>query len=89
MSSPNPVLLIPFIICNSVYDKKLLSKLTITDMSTKSALISGGKVMIFCNYIDEDDIEVRFFEIDSTGNVIWESMPSLKPPIGDIHKRVA
>jgi Rel/ankyrin family protein len=76
------------VISDAVHDKKLLPKLIITDISTTSSSMSGGKVMIFCNYIDEDDIEVRFFETDNNGVVIWESIADLKPPIGEVHKRV-
>lgn len=50
--------------------------------------MSGGKVMLFCNYIDEEDIEVRFFRTDNTGAIVWESVADLKPPMGEIHKRV-
>ena len=50
--------------------------------------MSGGKVMLFCNYIDEEDIEVRFYRTDTTGAIVWESVADLKPPMGEIHKRV-
>lgn len=78
------------VISDPVHDKKLLPKLIISDISNTSAPInSNGKVMIFCNYIDEDDIEVRFFETNLVGDVIWECLADLKPPVGEVHKRVA
>ncbi|CAG2168475.1 unnamed protein product [Oppiella nova] len=76
------------VVSDPVYDKKLLPKLIITDISTTCAPITGGKVMLFCNYIDEEDIEVRFYELDTTGAVVWESIADLKPPVGEVHKRV-
>ncbi|CAG2113000.1 unnamed protein product [Medioppia subpectinata] len=77
------------VVSDAVYDKKLLPKLIITDISTTSCRMTGGKVMLFCNYIDEEDIEVRFYETDAaTGLVVWESIADLKPPVGEVHKRV-
>jgi hypothetical protein len=76
------------VVSDAVHDKKLLPKLIITDISTTCSPISGGKVMLFCNYIDEDDIEVRFFETDTNGVITWETIADLKPPIGEVHKRV-
>lgn len=44
--------------------------------------------MLFCNYIDEDDIEVLFFECNAAGLTVWQSFANLKPPFGEVHKRV-
>jgi Rel/ankyrin family protein len=76
------------VISDPIYDKKLLSKLTITDISTNCTIASGGKVMIFSNYINEDDIEVLFFESDEKGVTQWQSLANLKSPFGEVHKRV-
>lgn len=75
------------VVSDPIYDKKLLSKLSITDISTNSTVAIGGKVMIFCNYIDEDDIEVVFFECDHSGAIVWRSLANTKPPYGEVHKR--
>lgn len=75
------------VISDPIYDKKAMSELTIAKLSHYSAPCSGGQeVIMLCDRVMKDDIEIRFFE-EKNDLLIWESRGQFKA--GDIHKHFA
>ena len=55
-------------------------------MTEYSASVAGGKEMlIFCDKVTKDDIQVRFYQEDDGGKTIWESFGDFQP--SDVHKQ--
>lgn len=54
-------------------------------MTECSASVAGGKeILLFCEKVNKDDIEIRFFqEVD--GRVVWEGHGDFQP--SDVHKQ--
>jgi len=49
------------------------SELVITMFSrSRGSCMGGDKVMLFVNKVDQKNIEVKFFEEDKNGDVVWE-----------------
>ena len=47
--------------------------------------MAGGKeILLFCDKITKDDIQVRFFE-EQNGHLIWEGFGDFQP--SDVHKQ--
>ena len=75
------------IVCDPIYDKKAMSELVITKLSHCSAPVSGGmEVILLCDRVTKDDIQIRFFE-ESQGRLVWEAFADFQP--NDVHKQVA
>ena len=48
--------------------------------------MSGGKEMLlFCDKVIKDDVQVRFFQEAKDGGVIWEGFGEFQPC--DVHKQ--
>lgn len=64
-----------------------MSELIITKLSHCSASCVGGKeVILLCDRVTKDDIQVRFFE-ERNGSIVWEALADLQP--SDVHKQVS
>jgi hypothetical protein len=88
-STPNKcdIPLMP-IVSDPIHDKKAMSDLVITKLSHCSAPATGGReVILLCDRIAKDDIQIRFFEEGRDGKLIWETYTDISP--ADVHKQVA
>lgn len=82
-----PVPLDP-IVCDPIYDKKAMSELVITKLSHCSAPVSGGQeIILLCDRVTKDDIQIRFFEEQPGQLLVWEAFADFQP--NDVHKQVA
>ena len=60
--------------------------LTICRLTETSGPVAGGKeILLFCDKITKDDIQVRFFEEQQDGQVLWEAFGDFQP--SDVHKQ--
>lgn len=65
-----------------------MAELIITKMSHFSAPCTGGKeIILLCDRVAKDDVQVRFFQESSEQGLIWESYGDFLP--NDVHKQVA
>lgn len=75
------------VVSDPIHDKKAMSDLVITKLSHCSAPATGGReVILLCDRISKDDIQLRFYE-ERNGKLVWESYTELTP--NDVHKQVA
>lgn len=75
------------IVSDIIYDRKAMSDLTITKLSHTCAPMSGGLEMILlCDKVAKDDIEV-WFEEERDGQTVWKERAELLP--NGVHKQVA
>ena len=75
------------VVSHPIYDKKAMSELIISKLSHCSASATGGtEVVLLCDRVTKDDIQVRFYE-ERNGQVVWESFGEFQP--NDVHKQVA
>lgn len=78
---------LPPIVSDPIYDKKAMSDLIISKLSHCSAPATGGKeVILLCDRVTKDDIQVRFFE-ERGDQLVWEAYGEFQP--ADVHKQVA
>ena len=62
-----------------IFDKKAKNDLTICKMTECAAPVTGGKeILLFCEKVSKDDIEVRFFQ-EKDGQVVWEGFGDFQP----------
>ena len=60
------------VVSDPIYDKKAKNDLTICKLTECAAPVSGGKeILLFCEKVSKDDIEVRFFQ-EKDGQLVWE-----------------
>lgn len=65
-----------------------MADLCIYEISHAFASVSSQqKVIILCNCVLKDNIEVRFYELDANGNVIWEGNAQFLPR--NVYKQTA
>ncbi|XP_072050550.1 nuclear factor NF-kappa-B p105 subunit-like isoform X2 [Amphiura filiformis] len=79
-----PVISVP------VYDCKApnAATLKICRMDKSSGCASGGdEVYLLCDKVQKEDIQVRFFEMNSEGNLTWEAYADFGPT--DVHRQYA
>ncbi|XP_070383572.1 embryonic polarity protein dorsal-like isoform X3 [Dermacentor albipictus] len=75
------------VVSDIIYDRKAMSDLTITKLSHTCAPMSGGLEMILlCDKVAKDDIEV-WFEEERDGQTVWKERAELLP--NGVHKQVA
>lgn len=75
------------VVSEIIYDRKAMSDLTITKLSHTCAPVSGGLEMILlCDKVAKDDIEV-WFEEEREGLVVWKDRAEILP--NGVHKQVA
>ena len=59
--------------------------LTICRLTESAASVAGGKeILLFCDKITKDDIQVRFYE-EQDGRLVWEGIGDFQP--SDVHKQ--
>ena len=59
--------------------------LTICRLTETSGPVAGGKeILLFCDKINKDDVQVRFFE-ETNGQLVWEGFGDFQP--SDVHKQ--
>lgn len=76
------------VVSDPIFDKKGIQDLAISDISHTSCPVSGGtKIMLFCEKVAKDDVQVRFFEVDMQGKLLWEANGEFQPC--NVHKQVA
>ncbi|GLG94364.1 Uncharacterized protein GBIM_01588 [Gryllus bimaculatus] len=76
------------VVSDPIYDKKAMSDLVICKMSDCSASVAGGKeIILLCEKVAKEDIQVRFFEQDHGGRTLWEAQGDFTP--AHVHKQVA
>lgn len=60
--------------------------LTICRLTETSGPVAGGKeILLFCDKVTKDDIQVRFYEEQRDGQVLWEALGDFQP--SDVHKQ--
>ncbi|XP_077493676.1 embryonic polarity protein dorsal-like isoform X3 [Amblyomma americanum] len=75
------------VVSDIIYDRKAMSDLTITKLSHTCAPMSGGLEMILlCDKVAKDDIEV-WFEEEREGQTVWKERAEILP--NGVHKQVA
>ena len=76
------------VVSDIIYDKKTMADLCIYEISHAFASVSSQqKVIILCNCVLKDNIEVRFYELDSNGNLVWEDNAQFLPR--NVYKQTA
>ncbi|XP_050303070.1 embryonic polarity protein dorsal-like isoform X2 [Anthonomus grandis grandis] len=77
------------VVSNIIYDKKAMSEMTIIKLSDCVSYVDGGKkdIILLCEKVAKEDIEVRFFEEDDAGNRVWEEKADFQPT--QVHKQHA
>ncbi|KAH8278042.1 hypothetical protein KR026_004214, partial [Drosophila bipectinata] len=74
------------IVSSPIYGKS--NELTITRLCSCSAPASGGtEIIMLCDRVAKDDIEVVFYETDRDGHEIWSENAEFKPT--DVFKQMA
>ncbi|XP_076842630.1 nuclear factor NF-kappa-B p105 subunit isoform X2 [Brachyhypopomus gauderio] len=77
------------VISEPIYDSKApnASNLKIVRMDRTAGCVTGGEeVYLLCDKVQKDDIQVRFYEDDETGNA-WEAFGDFSPT--DVHRQFA
>ena len=65
-----------------------MAELIIVKLSHYSAPCTGGKeIILLCDRVAKDDIQVRFFQEVSGQGLVWEAYADFLP--NDVHKQVA
>ncbi|XP_078036222.1 dorsal isoform X3 [Augochlora pura] len=78
---------LPPVVSDPIFDKKAMSDLVISKLSHCSASVAGGMEMILlCEKVAKEDIQVRFFE-EKDGQVVWEGSGDFQPT--HVHKQTA
>lgn len=73
------------VVSDPIYDKKAKCDLTICRLTETSGPVAGGKeILLFCDKITKDDIQVRFYE-ELNGHLVWEGFGDFQP--SDVHKQ--
>merc|ERR1719495_666247 len=73
------------VVSDPIFDKKAKCDLTICRLTETSGPVAGGKeILLFCDKITKDDIQVRFFE-EQNGHLVWEGFGDFQP--SDVHKQ--
>ena len=76
------------VVSDTIYNKKVICELIIYKMSHRTASAAGGQeIIILCDKVTKDDIEVRFFEQTPDGVLLWESLGEFG--LDDVHKHYA
>jgi len=74
------------VVSDPIYDKKAKCDLTICRLTETSGPVAGGKeILLFCDKVTKDDIQVRFYEEQQDGQVVWEALGDFQP--SDVHKQ--
>ena len=59
--------------------------LTICRLTETSGPVAGGKeILLFCDKINKDDVQVRFYQ-ETNGQLVWEGFGDFQP--SDVHKQ--
>jgi len=73
------------VVSDPIYDRKAKCDLTICRLTETSGPVNGGKeILLFCDKINKDDIQVRFYE-EKGDTVTWEGFGDFQP--SDVHKQ--
>ncbi|XP_018903704.2 transcription factor p65 isoform X2 [Bemisia tabaci] len=79
---------IPPVVSEPIYDKKAMSNLQICRICPPSASVLGGtEVILTCEKVTRDDIEVWIYEKNSSGEIVWEEKTEFQPQ--DVHHQYA
>ncbi|XP_043646204.1 embryonic polarity protein dorsal isoform X1 [Drosophila teissieri] len=74
------------IVSSPIYGKNL--DMTITRLCSCSATVNGGdEIIMLCDNIIKDDVEVRFYETDEEGRETWSANAEFKPT--DVFRQMA
>lgn len=75
------------VISDSIFDNKTVSDLTICKLSHYSSPVTGGQeVILLCDQVNKDDIQVMFYE-EHDGEVVWSSNGGFAPH--HVHRKAA
>jgi len=73
------------VVSDPIFDKKAKCDLTICRLTETSGPVAGGKeILLFCDKITKDDIQIRFYE-EQNGHLVWEGFGDFQP--SDVHKQ--
>lgn len=65
---------LPPVVSNIIRDKKYVGDFKIRDISDSSSpAIGGKKIMIFCDKVSKDDIQILFYRENSDETICWEA----------------
>lgn len=74
------------VLSTPVYDAKAKKDLQIIEISDDNSSVNGGrKIVILCEKVAKEDIQVNFFEEDEEGNRTWEALADFRQ--SDVHKQ--
>ncbi|XP_041450795.1 LOW QUALITY PROTEIN: embryonic polarity protein dorsal [Drosophila obscura] len=74
------------IVSSPIYGKS--NELMISRLCSCSAKVSGGdEIIMLCEKISKDDIEIRFYETDDDGRELWHANGEFQPT--DVFKQMA
>nr|ABL63469.1 NF-kappa B [Pinctada fucata] len=80
--------IVPPVVSHPIHDKKSLNELVICRVDRSSGKAKGGdEVFLLCEKINRDDIGVRFYQENSSGDTIWEDYGEFS--VNDIHRQYA
>ncbi|XP_076296675.1 dorsal isoform X4 [Lasioglossum baleicum] len=78
---------LPAVVSDPIFDKKAMLDLVISELSHHNAPVTGGmKMIVLCEKVAKEDIQVRFFE-EKDGQMVWEGFGDFQP--ADVHKQTA
>ena len=70
---------------NIFYRLEAKCDLTICRLTETSGPVAGGKeILLFCDKINKDDVQVRFYQ-ETNGQLVWEGFGDFQP--SDVHKQ--
>merc|ERR1719510_1996378 len=73
------------VVSDPIYDRKAKCDLTICRLTETSGPVGGGKeILLFCDKINKDDVQVRFYQ-ETNGQLVWEGFGDFQP--SDVHKQ--
>ncbi|XP_031339181.1 embryonic polarity protein dorsal-like isoform X2 [Photinus pyralis] len=76
------------VVSDPIYDKKAMCDLVIVKLSDCTSSVAGGTkdVILLCEKVSKEDIEIRFYE-ERDGQVVWEGRGDFQP--SQVHKQTA
>ncbi|KAK5643286.1 hypothetical protein RI129_007131 [Pyrocoelia pectoralis] len=76
------------VVSEPIYDKKAMCDLVIVKLSDCTSSVAGGTkdVILLCEKVSKEDIEIRFYE-EKDGQVVWEGRGDFQP--SQVHKQTA
>ncbi|KAL1505253.1 hypothetical protein ABEB36_004857 [Hypothenemus hampei] len=76
------------VVSDVIYDKKAIADLSIVGLCSCVSHVNGGtSLILLCEKVAKEDIEIHFFEEDAHGNRVWQEKADFQP--SNVHKQTA